>query len=450
MPQLPKKQQKIIWKVAWKLAVRQVQRASIWMNLLIITIMILTFLNLVVITGLLVGFIDGSFTANKAEYSGDIIISENFGKTGIDNTYEIRKVLSSMPKIKKTSERYIRQATVEANYQTRWEFDEPPNSVSLELVGIYPETEDSVTDLSEKVIAGSYLDPNESGYILIGANNLDQYTDFSDTFDPLLNVEPGTRLKITVQTGGASNSTFSGPGSEGGAANPTSSDTNGGHSKEFIVKGIVDSKVGKTASRAYLTKSDWQNLVGSKFERASEIAIIIKPEEDPNIISHELKKLGLDKYAKIQTAEEAIPSVLNDLKITFTLLGNVVGLIAVLVSAITVFVVIYVNALTRRKHIGILKGIGIDGAAIQRAYVMQSMFYAVVGTFIGYIVVFYLLVPYFNAHPLNFPISDGVLAASALGTFVRACVLLTVTAIAGYLPAWLIVRQNTLDSILGR
>ncbi len=444
----PQKKQSTIWRVAWLLARRQVQRASIWMNLLIITIMVLTFLNLVVITGLLVGFIDGSFTANKAEYSGDIIISENFGKTGIDNSYEIKQTLASFPGIENVTERYIRQVTVEANYQTRWEYDEPANSVSLELVGIDPVKEDIVTDLSKNVIAGSYLNPNESGYILIGANNLEQYTDFSDTFDPLRNVEPGTKVKVTVQDQDESNSTFSGPGSEGGS-NPLPGSSNG-RTKEYIVKGIVDSKVGKTASRSYLTKSDWNLLVGPKLDRVSEFAITITPGSDPVSISNEMKEIGLGEYADIETAEEAIPSVLNDLKITFTLLGNVVGLIAVLVSAITVFVVIYVNALTRRKHIGILKGIGIDGAAIQRAYVMQSIFYAVIGTIVGYAIVFYILVPYFNAHPLDFPISDGVLAASTLGTFVRACILLLVTAFAGYLPAWLIVRQNTLDSILGR
>ena len=444
-----RKQQLIIWKVAWKLARRQVQRSSIWMNLLTITIMTLTFLNMVVITGLLVGFIEGSFTANKAEYSGDVIISENFGDTGIDNTYDIRQALRAIPQVESITERYIRQATIEANYQTRWEYDEPKNSVSLEVVGIEPSNEDTVTNLSQKIVAGEYLNENESGYILIGANNLEQYTSFSDTFEPLKNVTPGTRVKLTFQNNGSNNSTFSGAGSGNVGTNPTS-DTVGGRTKEFIVKGIIDSKVGKTASRAYLTQTDWQLLVGAKFERASEFAIKLEPNTDPIKTADEFKILGFDNYAEIETAKEAIPSVLNDLETIFTLLGNIVGLIAVLVSAITVFVVIYVNALTRRKQIGILKGIGIDGSAIQRAYIMQSLFYATIGTAIGYLILFYMLIPYFNAHPLDFPISDGVLAASAVGTFIRACILLLVTAIAGYLPAWLIVRQNTLDSILGR
>jgi ABC-type anion transport system duplicated permease subunit len=40
--------------------------------------------------------------------------------------------------------------------------------------------------------------------------------------------------------------------------------------------------------------------------------------------------------------------------------------------------------------------------------------------------------------------------APALGTTIRLTLLILVTAIAGYVPAKIIVRKNTLDSILGR
>ncbi len=142
--------------------------------------------------------------------------------------------------------------------------------------------------------------------------------------------------------------------------------------------------------------------------------------------------------------------MLNDLQKTFGLLGDMMGGIAVVVSSITVFVVIYVNALTRRKHIGILKGIGINGNAIIKAYIMQSLFYAVVGIVIGFIILFLLLVPYFDKNPVNFPMSDGILAVTVLGTIMRVGILTRITAVAGFLPSWLIIKQNTLDSILGR
>jgi putative ABC transport system permease protein len=434
------------WKVAILLALRQTQRASVWMNLLIITIMVLTFLNLVVVTGILVGLLEGSLQANRAEYTGDVIITEVFGRNGIDNTNDIIETLDSSPSVEDYSVRYIRSATIEANYQERWDFNEPENSLGTSLTGIDPRAEDAVIDLSEHVIAGEYLDPNESGYILIGSLNLEQYTQFSDLFDPLENVDVGSRVKISYSDATRAIGSLQ---ESAGAWGGTSVDR-AGREREFIVKGIVESKVDQIALRAFVTQADWENLVNPDLLRASEIAITLKNGISDDAFANELRSYGFDRYADVETADEAIPNVLNDLKITFTLLGNIIGSIAVIVSGITIFVVIYINALTRRKQIGILKAIGIHREAIERAYVMQSLFYALIGGIIGSLIIFFVLEPYFRANPIDFPFSDGILAVTYLGTFTRALILFVVTGIAGFVPAWLIVRKNTLDSILGR
>jgi ABC-type antimicrobial peptide transport system permease subunit len=139
-----------------------------------------------------------------------------------------------------------------------------------------------------------------------------------------------------------------------------------------------------------------------------------------------------------------------DIRDTFQMLGNMFSVIGLIVAAITVFIVIFINALTRRKFIGIMKGIGISGRVIEFSYVFQSLFYAVVGSSIGLIIVFGLIVPRFTAHPIDFPFSDGILVAEPLGTFIRVGILTFITFIAGYVPAWMIVRRNTLNAILGR
>lgn len=437
-----------VWKVARKLAFRQVQHSSIWMNVLIISIMLLTFLNLVVITGILTGLTEGLFTDHKEQYTRDVMISTLSGENAIENTYAIRETLENHPAVEHVAIRYIQSATVEANYQTRWDFESPENSVSTQITGIDPKIEDESTHLADRLIEGKYLDPNESGFVLIGSSMLDRYAPFSDTFDPLVDVVPGTRVKLSFVKGGVDDNEV-GSGSGEGMENSTI-DRNNSVSAEFIVKGIVDSKVGQVAQRVYITQQDWDRLVNQHLDLADEFAVTLKAGADESVFINELKSYNFEKYAKLETASEAIPSALNDLQKTFALLGNLMGGISVIVSAITVFVVIYVNALTRRKQIGILKGIGINGKAIEKAYVMQSLFYAAVGISIGYLVIFIILVPYFDAHPIDFPVSDGILAVTVWGTNIRAVVLIAVTALAGFLPSWLIVRQNTLDSILGR
>jgi ABC-type antimicrobial peptide transport system permease subunit len=135
---------------------------------------------------------------------------------------------------------------------------------------------------------------------------------------------------------------------------------------------------------------------------------------------------------------------------TFALLGNLISSIGLAVASITIFIVIFINALTRRKYIGILKGIGISGEAIEVSYIFQSIFYSVTGSIIGFVVLYALLQPTIAAHPINFPFSDGILVAPLSGTFFRIALLVIATVIAGYIPARMIVRKNTLDSILGR
>jgi ABC-type antimicrobial peptide transport system permease subunit len=97
-----------------------------------------------------------------------------------------------------------------------------------------------------------------------------------------------------------------------------------------------------------------------------------------------------------------------------------------------------------------MKGIGVSSQAIQISYLVQSLFYAFSGSVLGTIILYGLLVPLFLKHPINFPFSDGILVAEPSGTIIRVIILLVVTLVAGFIPARMIVRKNTLDSILGR
>ena len=135
---------------------------------------------------------------------------------------------------------------------------------------------------------------------------------------------------------------------------------------------------------------------------------------------------------------------------TFALLGNGISSIGLVVSSITIFIVVFVNAITRRKYIGILKGIGVRASAIELSYVFQSLLYVLAGSALALIIIYGLLVPFFNSHPIDFPFSDGILVAPLGSTLIKLVILIVATVIAGYIPAWMIIKRNTLDSILGR
>lgn len=410
-------------KIAWFLATRQIMRSTLWTTLLIIGVMTLTFLNLVVVSGILVGLIEGSVQANKNYYTSDVIVSKLEQKEFIENSSAVISQIEQMPGVRAYSARYLDGVTIEANYRTRTNDTDKPDTAGAQAVGIDPIKENELTQLSKFVVEGEYLQKDDYDKVLVGAYLLKKYLPVdSPGFAALENIGPGTKIKISFGT----------------------------TTREFTVKGILKSKVDEITTRVYFVDSQLRGLIGRDDFNVDEISISVNPNTDPNEVTRRLKAAGVSDVAKVQTFSEAEPKFLKDIKATFALLGNAISSIGLAVASITVFIVIFINAITRRKFIGIAKGIGISGRAIEFSYVMQSFFYAICGSLIGVILVYAFLVPYFAANPINFPFSDGILVASASGTSIRIGLLVFATIIAGYVPARLIVRKNTLDSILGR
>ncbi len=410
-------------KIGWFLGLRQLRRSSIWTNVLIVVIMILTFLNLVVVSGLLVGLIEGAVYATRTHYTGDLMITSLKEKKFVENSQNILSAISNINGINAVTARYLVGGVVESNYQQRTNFNDDPETVNTIIAGINPEKENEVTNMQDLIIEGNYLQSGDYDEVLVGAMLLRKYLNIeSPGFTVLDDVEIGKKIRLTI----------------------------GSQTREFRVKGILKSKVDEIDRRIFMTDSQLRSMIARNDLNVSEISVSLADERDSNRIKEILINNGYDRDAKIQTFEDAQPKFLQDIKNTFALLGSIISSIGLVVAAITIFIVIFINALTRRKYIGILKGIGVDGTAIELSYVFQSLTYALIGSIIGIFLVYVLLVPFFSNHPINFPFSDGILVAPAIGTSIRIALLIITTVIAGYVPARIIVSKNTLNSILGR
>ncbi len=417
-------------RVGWFLAFRQIHRVGKGTSALIIFIMTLTFLNLVVVSGLLVGLISGSFKQFRESYAADIIITAAPGRSYIENSPALVDFLNNNSNVVAVSPRYGAGATVRGTLSQSTPKKERANQISTRVTGLDPAREEELTRFSRFVIKGQMIDATDEGSILIGANLIKKYSSFADAnipgLDLLRDVDVGDRVRMTI------------PNPDGEPA-----------TKDFFVKGIVKSKVDEISTRMFINDQELKRLLPANKEQLQEIAIKTKPGQDM-VLLEEIKNF-MDGYAaQIQTADEAIPSFLRDIETTMSILGNALSSFALVVASITVFIVIYINAVTKRKFIGIMKGIGISPWAVQASYLIQALFYGLAGSGIGLALTFGILKPYFDANPINFPFSDGILAATPEGAFTRVAILLVVTIIAGYIPATIIVRKNTLDSILGR
>lgn len=409
--------------IGFFLAIRDVRRANIWTTLLIVVVMVLTFLNLIVVSGILVGLIQSSVDANKRHYTSDIIISTPLKKDYIERSTEIISVLESHPAVDKLSARYLQSATIEANYKNRVDFNDKVDMAGALVSGIDPTKEDALTGISKFMKEGRFLLPSDTDAVVIGADLLAKYTPIeSPGFQTLKNVEAGSRVRLNI----------------------------GDVSREVTVVGVIKAKVGDVDQRFTMVDREVRTMIGRTDYNVDEISVKLKPGASPDSVKSALINLGFDQVAKIQSSDEALPKFLKDITATFALLGNLIGSIGLAVACITIFIIIFVNAITRRRFIGILKGIGIQSSAIEMSYIFQSIFYAVAGIVLGTLLVFLVLKPYLDANPINFPFSDGTLVATPMGTLIRGIVLLGATMIAGYIPARLVVKQNTLDAILGR
>lgn len=410
-------------RIGLLLGFRQLQRASLWTNILIVFVMALTFLNLIAVSGVLVGLITGAERAVRDEALGDIIIGAKDGEDHILETERFLRELEAYPEVDAFSVRYQGAAVLEANYRERRDLKGERDIASVKVTGIDPELENSMSKLADTVIAGEYLDPNEEGYILIGMYYIYEYAaQFGDIFETVEGVEPGDTVRLTA----------------------------GDVSKEFTVKGIVQSKVDDVNLNTYLPEREFRRFFNRVDRNADLIVVSLKRPEENAQVKEAMVASGLSDLAKVQTFEEGMPKFINDIKKTMNTLGTFIGSIGLVVASITIFIIIFINAVARRRYIGILKGIGIDRRAIEIAYVFQAGTYALVGSLIGALLTYGVFIPYFDVHPIKFPFSDGILVADPLQTFIRFIVLFVVTLIAGYVPAWMIVRGNTLNAILGR
>ena len=410
-------------RIGFLLALRQLQRTNIWSTLLIIVVVVFTFINLVAVNGILDGIVDGALKEVRSEAMGDIQITPLDEESYILETERIFRELDTYPEVHSYAPHYEGLATIEANYKERRDASEERDLVATTLTGIDPTQEDAVLGLGSLIAEGSYFTVEDHNSILIGIFFIDRYAEeYGDIYESFEDVYPGDKVRVTV----------------------------GKQTKEFTVKGIVDSKIDIVGLTIYIPEKEFRRIFNRPHSNAEVIHIKLNEGFTDTEVKKKLISSGIGSLAEIKTFDEGVPKFIKDVAKTFGTLGTFIGIISISVASITVFIIIFINILTRRRQIGILKAIGINKKTIQYAYMFQAGFYAITGTVIGAAIVFFGLVPYFIANPIDFPYSDVILEASVFGAGVRFVFLFSIMLIAGFFPAWLITRQNTLNAILGR
>ncbi len=405
------------------LAIRELKRSNPWSTGLVIFVMSLTFMNMVLMGGVLIGLAEGMMNSFQKYYSSDVLVKPAVQNYAITESSILQNVIETLPTFRASSSRYTASAVLENQDKIKVKETDIGERVNGTLVGIHSKDENNVTGISSKIIEGAYLDEYSTDTVVVGKSLLAQYSKGSSTEPRLKDIKIGSRLLLIV-----------------------------GESKmEVIVQGIVDSGNTTVDGRIFISEATMRALTHNQNLNASEIAVSLLPNtSEQDAKNYILANFPYSTNIIVETGEEALPKAIQDMKKTFSMLGNMVGAISLIVGAITIFIVIFVNAITRRKYIGIMKGIGISASAIEISYIIQSLFYALSGIAIASLLVMGFLKPWFAIHPLKFPVTEGQLSVTLSGLMIRGLILMVTAFISGYIPARMVTKQNTLDAILGR
>jgi len=408
-------------RTAFFIAVKSIRRGSLAVKLVTIFILLLTFLNLLVVGGLLNGITEDVGAKVKTSLTGDVFIKPIKEHTYIQNTDDIFSILGKTTDVK-YSPRLTSGATIEYGDATA---ENTPTRVNTVIAGIDPTQESQVTTIDQKVADGAFLDVNDKSAIVLGSSLVDGYKSSEASSDETLgNVAVGGKVRIRLPTSSAP--------------------------QEFTVVGIVNSKSAVVDQRAFVNNAALQQLLKTDKNYYSEIAAVANNDAAAALLIQNLRTAPDANKNQIKSADEAIPSAIADVQKAFGMIGNIVGVTALLVGIVTIFVIVFVSASSRRRYIGILKAQGISAPTLVLSYIFQIFFYVLIGIALGLIILIAILQPYFVSHPISLPMADGQLFLPVRYVTARIVILFLASIISAFIPAWLIIRQNTLDAILGR
>ena len=216
--------------------------------------------------------------------------------------------------------------------------------------------------------------------------------------------------------------------------------------KEFTIRGILRTGFLTADMFSYITLDALTQLTPELDNTATTILVRIDSNADLDKTIEEINNLNLN--VSVYPWQDA-SGVMSSMTASFTSINTLMTIVGVLIAAVTVFIVIYVDISNRRRKIGVFKAIGITPSIIVGSYLLLSAVYAFAGILAGTVLFYGVAMPYFEAHPFVLPIADVHLVLPFSEYIWRASVVFWVAIASGLIPSLIVSRAKMLDSILG-
>jgi len=394
-------------KVSAFLAYKSIVKGNKGTTLLTILIMALAFVNLMFMSSLFTGMTDASENQVIETLYSNIVIEPKDEETYIKNPDSILKKVDSVPGVLGTSAQYITASTI----------THKEKSGAWAVRSVNPDDEIMVSSVPDMMIAGEYLSKYDRGEIVIGKEVAGGHGGSLEHLS-LGGVVVGDTVEVAFKNG---------------------------VTREYRIKGIFDTNFIQSNQLAYITEKEMESVLGTS-DMASQILVKTEGKGGEDKYVKQFTMLGVHEDIKTWAVYAGIVATITK---SFDAINALISVIGFFVAGITIFIVIYVSTVSKRRQMGILRAIGIEESIIVRSYVFQAVFYALCGCIVGLMVMFAILVPYYTMHPLVFPMGNVTLVIEQKNAITRGLGLIAAAMVAGFIPSWQAVRETILDAIWG-
>jgi len=402
------------FKVAFFIAYKSILRGNKSTLTLIVFILSLSVLNMMFISGILFGLQNLMKNVLISSFSSAITINPQEvpqTKEYIQNQNEVRARIETLPGIQATSRRYVISGSISFDKEKNGVF----KNVSGQIMGIDPKDDAKVFQISKSLVDGQYLTDTDRDQIVLSSALAGGYGMPAPA--DLGGAKAGDKVLITYQNG---------------------------IQKIYTVKGIYSDNLG--IFQNFISAKEAESIL-SVFNSASQIFVRADLSQAP-VESYQAKIQKLEPSLKLKNYKDLLGTFSSFLS-ALDLIAAIVTVISIMVASISIFVLIYVNAVNKRRQIGILKAIGIKKEIIVLSYVFQSLFYATLGVIIGSIFVFAVLTPLMQRYPIDVDFGLLSLFHKPSEVVVGTVSLIVAGLLAGYIPARIIAKQDILKAIWG-
>jgi len=375
----------------------------------IIFVLALIFMNLVFLPSM-IGGLTAMFTGFMQYSYGDIVIEPSGNNFYINNADNVLQKVRAVPGVTFATKRLDVGASIQYKQ----------NVVGSSITGVLPSEEYGVSNYPNIIVDGEFLGDLSRDEIIIGAMLSEGYFG-SEIYDNLGSVRVGSFVDVTY---------------------------NNGVVRTYKVKGIMEGTFELIDLNALLHYEEIKDVLNADESKATSVVIRVKNTDNALKIKEKIIAAGVNE--PVFTRDEKSDALLRQAMQSIGMIDVVSKYVSLIIGAALILIIIYINVLNRKRQIGILKAVGISPHSIVISYAFISMFYVLMGIVAGLILYFSLMF-YFTVNPVTFYETITIIPKIQAGLIFKSIfTMLTISIVAGIIPAWMVSREDMLKSIWGR